>query len=234
MQHQPEQPPEGSSEPGPTDSHDEDAPGEAGPDIDRDVALAESRAGPQSEHGEPSEGRERRERDRPRIYAASLSDYNAGELHGAWVDANQDPDDLGADIDAMLAASPTGGAEEWAIHDYDGFGPMRLSEYETIDTISRLAAGIGEHGAAFAGWAANVGTDPDELDRFDDAYLGHYGSVADYAEELLDDLGVDVDNLGPEWLSSYIHLDVDAFARDLSYDLYVADDPHGGVHLYHP
>ena len=56
-----------------------------------------------------------------RIYVASLSDYNAGILHGTWIDFAQltDLDDLRAAIAAMLATSPTAKAapgqpaEEW-------------------------------------------------------------------------------------------------------------------------
>lgn len=44
--------------------------------------------------------------DTPRIYVASLSDYNAGTLHGEWIDATQELDDIWAEINAMLAASP--------------------------------------------------------------------------------------------------------------------------------
>ena len=44
-----------------------------------------------------------------RIYVASLSDYNAGILHGTWIDFDQltDLDDLRAAIATMLATSPT-------------------------------------------------------------------------------------------------------------------------------
>src|ERR1039458_3263956 len=78
----------------------------------------------------------------PRIYAASLSDYNSGRLDGEWIDADQEADELAADVQAMHDASPTPGAEEWAVHDYEGFVPVRLSEYETLATISRVARGI--------------------------------------------------------------------------------------------
>ena len=41
----------------------------------------------------------------PRIYVASLSDYNNGILHGAWIDAAQDADNIRAEIAAMLRES---------------------------------------------------------------------------------------------------------------------------------
>src|SRR5580704_284540 len=65
----------------------------------------------------------------PRIYVASLSDYNAGRLHGAWISAAQTAEELSESVQEMLNSSPSPGAEEFAIHDFDGFGPLRLNEY---------------------------------------------------------------------------------------------------------
>ena len=87
-------------------------------------------------------------RSTPRIYVASLSDYNAGRLHGAWIDAAVEPDVLTESINDMLRTSPEPGAEEWAIHDYEGFGPLRLGEYESLTTVSTIAQGIAENGPA--------------------------------------------------------------------------------------
>ena len=42
---------------------------------------------------------EREPKAQPRIYVASLSDYNAGRLHGVWLDANQDVEELQAAVD---------------------------------------------------------------------------------------------------------------------------------------
>ena len=109
---------------------------------------------PQQQHQLAQETAERDPGSDTRIYVASLSDYNDGRLHGAWIDADGDPDDLAAEVQAMLARSPmrreAGGAEEWAIHDYEGFGPVRLGEYEDLATISMIGQGIAEHGPAFA------------------------------------------------------------------------------------
>jgi antirestriction protein len=154
-------------------------------------------------------------------------------LHGEWIDADQDADAIMDEIRAMLAESPIPGAEEWAIHDYEGFGPLRISEYEAIETVARLGEGIGDHGSAFAHWAANAGTDPAALDEFEHRYLGHWSSLVEFAEYLLDDLGIDLDNLGPDNLQPYIRFDLDAFARDLAMDLHVSED-HDGVHLFEP
>lgn len=171
---------------------------------------------------------------RLRIYVASLSDYNAGRLHGTWIDATADADEMNNGITTMLAASPEPNAEEWAIHDYDGWGPLRLSEYESITTIARLADGIATHGMALAHWAALVGTDADELDRFDDAYLGHWPSVEDYARDYLDDCGLDriIEEHIPDSLQPYVTVDVDGFARDLEYSGDItASEGDDGVYL---
>ena len=34
----------------------------------------------------------------PRIYVASLSDYNAGRLHGVWIDAAEELDEIWSQI----------------------------------------------------------------------------------------------------------------------------------------
>ncbi len=78
----------------------------------------------------------------PQIYVACLASYNNGCLHGCWIDANQPPDDLHAEVQAMLASSPESSAEEWAIHDYEGFGPRRLLESEPFERVSAIAAAL--------------------------------------------------------------------------------------------
>lgn len=52
----------------------------------------------------------------PRIYVACLAAYNSGRLHGAWIDASQDVDDIWNELKQVLASSPVPDAEEWAIH----------------------------------------------------------------------------------------------------------------------
>src|SRR5262245_23891939 len=96
------------------------------------------------------------EHDTPRIYVASLLDHTHGELHGAWIDADQDLEDIEAEVAAMLAASPTAArlgevAEDWAIHDFGGGGLERLplGEYRSLAEITRIARLLSEHGEAF-------------------------------------------------------------------------------------
>ncbi len=172
--------------------------------------------------------------DPPRLYLASLSDYNNGRLHGTWVDMTQDDDTIAEQLAAMLRASPEPYAEEWAIHDHDGWGALAIGEYESLTHLGVIGRGIAEHGTAFAAWAKHL--DPaqwDRLNEFQDHYLGTWDSLTEYAESLLEDCGIDVDNLGPEHLQDYIRfdLDLDAYARDLSWQAGVIEDDEG-IHLF--
>jgi antirestriction protein len=170
-----------------------------------------------NDHDDNPEAHEQLRRDGPRIYAASLADYNAGILHGEWIDATDEPAQLHDSVRAMLERSPTSGAEEFAIHDYEHFGHYRVGEYDSLETVSRIALGIEEHGYAYAAWAEHCGHDEDCLNNFEDAYLGEWESVTAYAEELLDDLGYldRLDEIVPDILAPYVNIDIDAFARDL-------------------
>lgn len=59
-----------------------------------------------------------------RICVADLAAYNAGHLHGVWIDACDDIDDIWEQIKTMLADSPVENSEEYAIHDYEGLAAM--------------------------------------------------------------------------------------------------------------
>ena|SRR6202795_4986381 len=170
----------------------------------------------------------------PRIYVASLSDYNAGRLHGNWIDAAQEPEELLDAVAAMLAASPMPGAEEWAIHDYEGFNGLALGEHESLESVAQIAAGIAEHGLAFAHWA-NLIAGSDEFESFSDAYLGHWPTVTHYAEDILSDLGLDelLDTHIPDNLRPYVKVDAEAFGRDLELGGDIsAIEGEGGVYVF--
>jgi antirestriction protein len=169
-----------------------------------------------------------------------LSDYNNGLLHGAWLDAARGEDDLQADITNMLAASPwqarTGEpAEEWAIFDSDGFGPLRIHEHDSLRRISLVAKGIAQHGPAYAAWA-DVMEDEERLQGFDENYLGHYDNLHTYVEQLINDLGYDelLDKALPASIRPYIKIDITATANDLLLggDLFTVPAAGGGVWIF--
>lgn len=180
-------------------------------------------------------GRESEPQPSPRTYVASLADYNNGSLHGVWLDAAREPEAIHADIQAMLARSRTPGAEEFAIHDYEDFGVCVVHEYDSIELVSRIARGIQQHGHAFAAWAeVNEGT-PERFDDFSEAYLGHFDSLTDYADHLLDDLGYTNElSLLPESVRRYLRFDTEAMGRDmlLGGDIHAYPAADGGVWIF--
>lgn len=151
----------------------------------------------------------------PRIYAACLAAYSEagprptnGHLHGCWIDASQDTEAILAEISAMLQASPIPGAEEWAIHDHEGFEGAELSEYSGIDRVVALAAFIAERGKLGAEVLEHFCGDIDQAEAAFDDYAGHHCSLADYAQELTEET-TDI----PPTLIHYI--DYEAMARDM-------------------
>ncbi|MHB8339798.1 MAG: antirestriction protein ArdA [Mycobacteriales bacterium] len=187
--------------------------------------------------GPPEEVTEQEPGLQPQIWVGCLRDYNDGLLHGAWLDADQEPEALQAATEALLARSPRGpGAEEWAIFDHQDFAGINLGEYASFDTVSRLARGLVEHGPPFGAWVGAQGEDPETAARFEEAFLGHWSSLGDYAEQLLEDLGLEelLDRAIPGNLRPYVHIDADSLGRDLQLggDIVVCQSPDGGVWIF--
>lgn len=175
-------------------------------------------------------------RPRPRIYVASMADYVDGRLHGSWLDVTGDPDELNEGVRTMLAGSRLPGAEEWAIHDYEGFAPLRLGEHESLERIARIGQGITQHGEAFKHWTAITGSARlDLIESFEDAYNGHWETVEAFAESLWADLGYQetLDQAIPDNLQSYVRFDTAAFARDMELggDI-ITSEGDGGVYIF--
>lgn len=194
----------------------------------------------------PGTSESRREIDGPRIYVASLSDYNAGILHGTWLGADLGAEILHEGIREMLAESPTMKrygevAEEFAIHDFEGFGQVHLDEYESIERVAQLAQGIIEHGDAFGAWWAMESRDDadwgDVQSQFAEQYLGEFSSLEEYAEQVLDDMGFDIEESPgiPEGLRPYVKVDIEAWTRDMEYsgEISTVESP-SGVYVYWP
>ena len=154
--------------------------------------------------------------DSPRIYVACLASYNAGQLHGEWILAVQEPQEIQAAIHSMREKSPEPFAQEWAIHDYEGFGSISLGEWPSIERVSTLANLIAEHGEPFTLWYQNQdgnNLDCSELEEtFSEQWQGAFESETDFAYKLLEETG----QLGelPTWAQNYF--DYESYVRDLS------------------
>lgn len=167
-----------------------------------------------------------------RIYAACLAAYNNGRLHGRWIEASTDIEEMQTQINLMLRSSPRPDAEEWAIHDHEGLGD--LGPYAGLAEVARRVAiaGLAEERDIplvvlldYAGDYMSGEWDVADLEReIDDRYRGTADTWADFAEEWHTDCG-DLESL-PEWVR--YHIDWEGIGRDFElsgdFSAYTADD----------
>ncbi len=164
----------------------------------------------------------------PRIYVADLAAYNAGHLHGVWINAGDDLDDIQDQIGEMLNKSPVEDAEEYAIHDYEEFGGCEISEYEGIEAVHEIACFIEEHPDLGGELLAHFCGDMDEARKaIEEHYCGEYSSLADYAQSLTEDT-TDI----PGHLEFYI--DYERMGRDLEIngDIFTIETRFDQVHIF--
>lgn len=163
----------------------------------------------------------------PRIYVACLAAYNNGCLHGCWIDVT-DTDQIQNAVRAMLAASPEPDSEEWAIHDYEGFEGVALSEWSSFEHVCELAEFISEHGALGAKVLRHFDEDLEASRAAFEDYAGEYKSLGDFAAELYDQTGEAI----PSSLEHYI--DWDAMGRDfeLGGDIFSIETVFHEVHVF--
>ena len=163
-----------------------------------------------------------------RIYVACLAAYNNGRLHGRWIDATLGEDHIWTQTRAMLAASPIPDAEEWAIHDYEGFGSGTISEYSSFETVAELAGFIEDNPelglALIEHFCGDVGQARASLED----YAGEYDSLGDFAAQLHEETGTEI----PDALQNYI--DWDSLGRDieLNGDVFTLEVSFPKVHIF--
>lgn len=164
-----------------------------------------------------------------RVYVASLSDYNAERLHGAWIEVT-DPDTMMGEIQAMLSDSSEPDAEEWAIHDTEGFGSYQVSEYADLGKLVTVAGLIEEHGDIVTHLIDHFGGDLDAANQaIEEEYQGCFHDLEHYAEQFLEDTGALQDV--PQYLHNYI--DYGAMGRDmeLNGDIFTIELGYREVHV---
>jgi len=164
----------------------------------------------------------------PAIYVADLAAYNSAILFGKWISLEgKDSDEVNEEINAMLAEGTTlysekhtlnGPHEEFAIHDYEGFGPIKVSEYDSISDLVDHVERMGDDPDKYFAYLSAVGEDYGDGYDADEA-MGPYDSQEDYAWEYLDmvlgndDLATYLEKKGiPGGLASYIKFDAKDFA----------------------
>ena len=163
----------------------------------------------------------------PRIYVACLAAYNAGILHGRWIDAD-DVDDMEAATRAMLKASPIPDAEEWAIHDHEGLGRhiSEFSSFQTCADISEYISDMERQGGE--AWAMDLldyyAGDVDDARKAADEYAGTYESPEEFGESYSDCLNIE-ESVMP-------YFDFEQFGRDLMYDYIILETGGRGFHAF--
>ena len=160
------------------------------------------------------------------IYVACLASYNNGILHGGWIDACQDTDDIRYAIHDILKTSPIEGAEEYAIHDHEGFEGVWIREYEDIDYITKLAAFLEEHGELGGKLVEYFGDIETAEEALSDRYHGEFKSLSEFAENLTEETTEVPDSLR-------FYIDYEAMGRDLAIsDVIAIETGFEAVHVF--
>ena len=163
-----------------------------------------------------------------RIYVADLAAYNNGKLHGVWINATDDLGDIWNQVNQMLAESPEGFAEEYAIHDYEGFDGYALSEYEGLKTAHEIACFIEEYPDFGGELLNNFGGDLEEArTAAEENYCGCYKSLADFAEELNEDT-----TQIPENLAYYIVYERMGWDIELNGDIFTIETGYEEIYIF--
>lgn len=168
--------------------------------------------------------------DTPRVYVACLASYNAGRLHGAWMDVS-DPDTMMDGIQAMLSQSAVYPAEEWAIHDVEGFGSIPIREYESLERLAEMVELIQEHGELAAQVIEHHCGDIDAARQsLEEDYQGCFESLADYAEQFM----ADTEELKtiPHHVVAYIDFERMAYDWQMSGDIFTIAPRHNEIHVF--
>lgn len=152
-----------------------------------------------------------------RCYVADLAAYNEGHLIGEWIALDGlSADEIREEVAGVIRRSPFEGAEEYAIHDWDGL-PATFGEWPDweavaayVETMSDLDGGEAE---AFAAYCDNIGApvNTDTLEEFREAYCGCFADGKEYAQQLAEEL--DTVPLNALWPLG--HIDWEAAWRDL-------------------
>lgn len=176
-----------------------------------------------------------------RIHVACLASYNNGRLYGRWIDVDgKDGDELREEVAEMLRGSPypnvevdcptcedvdsdgcqtCGGrgkvpsAEEFAIHDHEGFGRI-IGEYTSLDDVAAAAEALDSDAEdtrrGFRWLVEDRGFSISEAARRAEDVRTFDGEASDYAEDFARDCYSEALE-GP--LGSYI--DFERLGRDM-------------------
>ena len=163
-----------------------------------------------------------------KIYVACLAAYNNGILHGQWIEASSDVDELQKGVDKVLQSSPAPDAEEYAIHDYDDF--PNLGEYPGLERIAEVTEMIefDEFDVATVKAVIAYADDIDSAQKMLDDNHGVHDSFQEYADELADEMiAAHIPYCENTRQFFYNFFDYEKYARDIKHNYTVIDVPDG-------
>ena len=163
----------------------------------------------------------------PRIYVACLAAYNNGKLHARWINPTQAVEAIHEEIQQMLSESPIAGAEEFTIHDYEGFGSVKLDKYESIEAVHEKARFILQHGELGAELLVYYGDIESAQDAIENHYNGMHENQLEFAIELFESCFMDSI---PVPVQGYI--DYASYKRDLFMSDFFSIEVGGKTHVF--
>ncbi len=154
----------------------------------------------------------------PQVFVSCLAAYNAGMIHGTWVEA-VDEVELNANAQFILFTSPIPNAEEWMISDVMNFKGMRLGEYTPTNEIVAIAQALKEHGKPFGVYRQYYGgydVTAEFIQHFKEDYKGIFTEREEFVYQELKRTGVirkaeriglneghiDYEAIGNDWFSN--------------------------------
>lgn len=154
--------------------------------------------------------------DTPKIYVACLSAYNNGFLHGCWIDVSEGIEHVTECIKEILFSSPVAEeCEEWAIHDYQGFGNYNISESHNLEDVCSVAEFICECNdfppKVISSLIEDYGIEGAK-EKMENEYIGEFDSESDFAYHYVEETGL-ISEI-PQSIAMYF--DYEAYGKDLS------------------
>ena len=155
--------------------------------------------------------------DNPQVYIACLSAYSNGYYHGAWIDVSEGIEHVQECLKEILASSPMAKeeeCEEWAIHDFQGFGNYKVSESHGLEELCEVAVFLKECNrfpAEVVSWLIDDYGIEGAKEKMEDEYIGEFDSPSDLAYHYVEETGL-LDGIHK---SVAMYFDYEAFGRDL-------------------
>lgn len=175
----------------------------------------------------------------PKAWVGCLGCYNNGSLIGKWLDGESCADLEAAGLakiethgDYTAPRCVRCGADEFAVMDHEGYGDLldgecSAPEAQAVALAIATIEGKGLDIEAVAAYANNmhlsIANFDDWKDNYEEAYIGEYDNMKEYAEEYVNMCGLLVGI--PDNIARYF--DYEAYGHDLEADIW-----QSGKHLF--